>query len=234
MANANSTPVSSNSLLIGEYWWGKLYRGSEADLIASGLVKPEWLPGKPGNPKHTAHLGLIDGSMKVIPYLSIPDSERRKKTAVSISKEGKRFLVRIHFSEEEQQRIEEESQRQRLKEKIERQHAEKKKYLDDLPKSPDQFSAKRSRILNGMLGHLFNHYFCRADGGYHYSLEVIEKARDLITEIIEFAEEGKVYFDKVRYQYALDDIEESTVKAHPEFSAFMATTLAIGKVALDE
>lgn len=231
MANANSTPVSSNSLLIGEYWWGKLYRGSEADFIASGLVKPEWLPGKPENPKHTAHLGLVDGSMKIIPYLSIPNSERQKKTAVSISKAGKRLLVRIHFSEEEQQRIEEEEKRQRLKEEIERQYAEKKKSLDALPKSSDEFLAERSRILRGLLGHLFNFYFCRADGGYHYSREVIEKARDLVTDLAELAEDGKVYFDKVRYQYALEDIEEKHVKANPEFSAFMATTLAIGKAA---
>ncbi|WP_025039775.1 Cro/CI family transcriptional regulator [Nitrosospira briensis] len=62
--------------------------------------------------------------------------------------------------------------------------------------------------------------------------EAFIKARDLVDDLIELAEEGEVYFDKTRYQYSLDDIEKSAVKAHPEFSAFMATTLAMGKAAL--
>jgi hypothetical protein len=89
-------------------------------------------------------------------------------------------------------------------------------------------------MLNGMLDHLFVFYFLRARGGYHYSCDVIEKARTLIEDLTDLAEDGMVYFDKKRRQYALDDIEEKHVKANPEFSAFMASTLAIGKAALNE
>jgi hypothetical protein len=236
MANANSTAVSrkSTELHVEQFDWGTYYRGTEEAFVAAGLIKPEWFPGKPGNPKISVLVGVVDGEMKVIPYLSMSDRERRDRSSIRISKAGKRFSAYIDHPHEELERIEEEGRRKRLRERIEKQHAEKKKELDDFPKSSEQFIAQRSHITKGMLEVIFNFNFCRAHGGYHYSREVIEKARDLISDLVELAEEGKVYFDKVRYQYAMDDIEEKHVKANPEFSAFMASTLAIGKVALDE
>ena len=74
-------------------------------------------------------------------------------------------------------------------------------------------------------------HFRRAEGGYHYSSQVAEEARDLILELIDLAENGKVYFDQKRHQYFINDVEEKTEKEHPEFSAFMKATLAIGKAA---
>jgi hypothetical protein len=219
---------------VEEYDWGKYYRGTEDAFVRAGLLKPEWLPGKPGNPKCSVLVGIVDGEMKVIPYLSISDRKRRDTSSIRISKAGNRFSVYIDHPQEQLERIEKEKERKRLRESVERQHAEKKKSLDALPKSPAEFAAERSRLIRDIFGHFFNCYFCRANGGYHYSREVIDKARDLVSDLIELAEEGKVYFDKVRYQYALNDIEERYVKANPEFSAFMASTLAIGKVALND
>jgi hypothetical protein len=74
----------------------------------------------------------------------------------------------------------------------------------------------------------------RALNGYHYSKEVFEKAHALICDLVDLADNGKVYMDPKRRQYFLDDIERKAVKAHPEFSAFMAATLAIGKAATIE
>jgi hypothetical protein len=166
--------------------------------------------------------------MRVLPFGKMATGFQEENGLIHIYRYGKtKFTVSVRSTKEERDR-------EVLREKVERQQAEKKKSLDALPRNEGEFLAERSRILRGLLGHLFTFYFLRAHGGYHYSPEVIEKARDLVTDLIELAEEGKVYFDKTEYQYSLDDIEERAAKAHPEFSAFMAATLAIGKVALDD
>lgn len=229
MANANSTLIETpfDRLKVRDHCWGKSYRGDEADLVAAGLVKPEWLPGKPGNPKQTVHVGMMDGAMKVIPYLSMPDHERKKKTSMTIFKEGKKFRAYIDFTEEERDRI-------RVKEKMEKLQAEKREKLASAPKSPEEFLNDKKSFIRPVLKHILNH-FRRADGGFHYSSQVAEEARDLILELIALAENGKVYFDQKRHQHFIDDVEkaaaEKAAEEFPEFSAFMAVTLAIGKAA---
>lgn len=229
MANANSTPIDRpiDRIKVNRHSWGITYKGTQADLIGAGLVRLEWFPG-PGTSKTETRIAPINGEMKVLPFGKMATREQEDNGLVRIRKPNKReFEVYIRFTQAE-------LDKQNLREEIERKHAEKKKSLDAIPKSPDEFVAERTRLIKDIFGHFFNCYFCRASGGYHYSREVIEKARDLVADLIELAEEGKVYFDKKKYQYEMDDIEESHVKANPEFSAFMASTLAIGKVALDD
>jgi hypothetical protein len=229
MAKANSTPIDRpiDRLKVERLSWGITYKGTQADLIGAGLVRLEWFPG-PGTSKTETRIAPINGEMRVLPFGKMATREQEENGLIRIRKPNKReFEVYIRFTQAE-------LDKQNLREEIERKHAEKKKSLDALPKSSEQFSAKRFHTVKGMLELIFNTCFSRADGGYHYSREVTEKARRLATDLIELAEGGKVYFDKARYQYAMEDIEERHVKANPEFSAFMASTLAIGKVALDE
>jgi hypothetical protein len=229
MAIANSTLIETSQyrLNVTEYSWGKIYQGTKADLIAAGLAKLEWFPGQ-GTAKTATRIGMIDGEMKVLPLGRPATREQEEKGLVKIFHTSKYvFQVRITYNQEY-------LDREKLKREVEKQHAEKKQSLDSLPKSGEEFSGKRHQILREMLGPMFNQYFCRADGGYHYSRDVIEKARELVHDLLDLAEEGQVYFDKKRYQYSLNDIEERDIKAHPEFSAFMAATLAIGKAAAIE
>lgn len=226
MANANSTAFVKKSieLRVEEYQWGKYYRGTEAAFIASGLMKPEWFPGKPGNPKSSCCIGMLDGEMKILPYGEIGHRRRKELTSIKLWKVGKQFAAYISFSEEEKERKE-------LKERIEKLHAEKKQKLESAPKNPDDFLRKNVSSLKHVLEMVLNS-FRRADNGYHYSREVVEEASDLICDLYALAERGKVYFDPKRQKYFLDDIEEKAEKAHPEFSAFMKATLAVGKAAI--
>lgn len=226
MAKANSTPIrtSLDRLKVDEHYWGRIYKGTQADLIASGLVKPEWFPG-PGTAKNASRIAMVDGEMKVLPFGKAITWEQKRQGAVQIFKRNKReFEVWIGFSEEEKNR-------QLLKEKIEKQHAEKKRALDRAPKSPQDFREDRKGLIKACLEGVFN-LFRRADNGYHYSREVIEQANDLMCDLLDLAEDGKVYFDPKWQQYFLDDMEEKFEKANPEFSAFMKATLAVGKAAL--
>ena len=228
MAKANSTAISSATTKLQgeEHHWGKFYRGTEASLVATGLVRPEWFPGKPGNPKHTVHLGMIDGMMKIMPYLSMPENERYEKTEIILRKEGSNFAASIHFSKEERER-------KSLRKEIEKLHSEKQKELDRAPKNIEEFRISKSESIEWFLRGMFD-MFRRASNGYHYSRKVTEEASDLISDLMELAEEGQVYFDQQRQDYFLDDVEKKAQKSHPEFSAFMATTLAIGKAALND
>lgn len=235
MANANSTTSvrkSTEGLKVEEYWWGKYYRGSDAAFVAAGLIKPEWFPGLPGNAKCSVRVGMIEGQMRMLPRLAIPTNEQRYNGLISITKVGKRrFEVRIHFSKEEMERRSEEEQRQARMKEIERLHSAKQRALEDAPKSPQDFRESRANLIKTCLEGVLN-LFQRHDNGYHYSREVIEEARDLIYDLYALAKDGKVYFDPKRQQYFLDDLEEKAEKAHPEFSAFMKATLAVGKAAL--
>jgi hypothetical protein len=227
MAIANSTLIDSplDRLKVEDYWWGKFYRGTQADLIAAGLVKLEWFPG-PGTAKTATRIAVVDGEMKVLPLGKMATREQEEKGLVKIFQASKNvFKVHITYSREQ-------LDRENLKQDVERQHADKKRELDAAPKSPDEFLQQRKRIINGLLGVVLNH-FRRSENGFHYSREVAEQASDLICDLFELAEDGKVYFDPKRQQYFLDDLEEKAVEAHPEFSAFMKATLAIGKAACD-
>jgi hypothetical protein len=232
MAIANSTLIETplDRLKEREHCYGRSYFGTEADLVAAGLIKPEWFPGKPGNPKHTVHVGVIDGAMRVIPYLSVPDSVRREKSAITIFKQGKKFRVCIDYTDEERARME-------VKKKMEKLQAEKREKLESAPKNPEEFLNDRTGFIKPVLEQILNQ-FRRAKGGFHYSSHVAEEARDLILDLIALAENGKVYFDPKRHRYFLDDVDKAAAqkaeKEFPEFSAFMAATLAIGKAAVTD
>lgn len=240
MANANSTLFSDAAIRLqtfaGDYC--NCYLGTETELVEAGIVKSEWLPGLHGNALTTTRAGLIEGEMKLLPFGVLATRFQKENGLIHIWKRGKtKFEVQVAKTQEEVEREIErqnaEREREELRGNVERIHAEKRRKLDAAPKSPKDFRESKASILKGFLEGTFNLYR-RADNGYHYSMEVIEQAHYLICDLLELAEDGKVYFDKVRYQHSLDDIGERDVKAHPEFSAFMAATLAIGKAAVTD
>ncbi|SEM81602.1 hypothetical protein SAMN05216404_101232 [Nitrosospira multiformis] len=227
MANANSTPIRTplDRLKVDEYSWGKLYRGSEAEFVAAGLIKPGWFPGKPGNPKTSVRVGMLDGEMKVLPYLAVSESVRKKYT-IKIFRSGKsRFEVWVRYSEEEQDRRD-------LNKRIEKLYAEKKRELDEAPKTTGDFLKSGSWKIKGFM-EIVHSMFREDENGFHYAPEVVEEAQELIADLVSLAENGRVCFDPIRQKYFLDYIERKFEKENPEFSAFMKTTLAVGKAALE-
>lgn len=235
MIKTNSAAIDRKptELYVEEFDRGKFYRGTEAAFIASGLIKPDWFPGRPGNPKSSCHIGILDGEMKVLPYKSVKSRLRKELTSIRLWKVGKRFAAYIDFPKEEVTRREEEEERQRLRKKVEEMHAEKKRELDAAPKSPHEFLDERKERIEYELEGVLN-LFRRAVCGYHYSSKAVEEAQDLISRLNFLAEHSQAFFDKGRHQNFMGDVDRKAIKAHPEFSAFMATTLAIGKAALHD
>lgn len=236
MANANST-LSNDAERLRTYAgnYSDWYKGTETQLVEAGLVKAEWLPGKNGNARTTTRVGLIEGEMRLLPFKVMATRFQEKNGLIHIWKYGKtQFQLQIGKTEEETERAiereNEERARQAVREKVERIHAEKKRKLDAAPKRPEDFRESRTSILKSLLEGVFNLYR-RADNGYHYSRDVIEQAHNLLCDLFELAEDGKVYLDPKRQQYFLDDLEEKAEKADPDFAAFMKATIAIGKAA---
>jgi hypothetical protein len=97
MANANSTLIDSplDRLTVKEYWWGKLYKGTQADLIGAGLVKLEWFPG-PGTAKTATRVGIIDGERKVLPFGRAATREQEEKGLVKIFQPSKNIFEGTH------------------------------------------------------------------------------------------------------------------------------------------
>lgn len=226
MANDVTTYIDKpiSGLKVTGYPWGRIYRGTKEALISARLVKQEWFPG-PGTAKNATRIAIVDGEMKVLPFGKMATREQEEKGVIKIFKANKReFEAYISFTEEERDR-------QLLKQEIERQHAEKKKALDEAPESRADFSKDRSRTIRNFMEVVHN-LFRRADNGFHYAPDVVEEAQDLIADLISLAANGRVCFDKKRQERFLEEVEEKATKAHPEFSAFMKATLAIGKAAI--
>lgn len=67
MADSNNTAkLSALGVKVEEFHWGEIFKGSEAALVASGLVQSEWLPGKPGNNKTSNVVVFEDGKTRVL------------------------------------------------------------------------------------------------------------------------------------------------------------------------
>lgn len=240
MANANSTPCGDAArLLTHSYDHSNWYKGTESELVSAGIVKSEWLPGLHGNAKTCTRVGLINGEMRLLPQRVIATRYQKENGLIHISRLSKsKFDVRVSKTQAEtDQEIERENaerERRNLRAKVERMHAEKQRALEAAPKSHQEFLESRKSIIKACLEGIFNQ-FRRADNGYHYSREVIKEAHDLMCDLFALADEGKVYFDQKRQDYFMDDVEkkaaEYAAKEFPEFSAFMAATLAIGKAA---
>jgi hypothetical protein len=143
----------STELHMEETEWGKYYRGTEAALVASGLIKPEWFPGKPGNPKTSCYIVMLDGEMKVVHYTSMGTRLLEDITKIKLYKVGKRFAAHIHFSKEEQEQ-------KYLRNEIERLHADKQKALNDAPKNIGQFRVSKSESIEWFLRGALDMFQC--------------------------------------------------------------------------
>jgi hypothetical protein len=226
MANANSTAFvkKSTELHVEEYEWGKYYRGTEAAFIASGLIKPGWFPGKPGNPKSSCHIGMLDGEIKILPYKSMENRLREELTTIKLWKVGKRFAAYIDWPKGEKER------RSRMKE-IEKAHQAKANGIACIPADHKEYVQKqvhsltcRMSVMRTNLTRGFGY-----SGGYYFSAELVAEFDIVADHLVQLLQEEPVHFNKGTRRREIAKIESEFIDKNPEFSAFMATTLAIGK-----
>lgn len=98
MADSNNTAkLSTLGVKVEEFHWGEIFNGSEAALVAAGLVQSEWLPGKPGNNKISNVVVFEDGKARVLVGRGRSTGDR-----VNIKRTAKdRYEVWKEYSEDE-------------------------------------------------------------------------------------------------------------------------------------
>ncbi|SCY31184.1 hypothetical protein [Nitrosospira sp. Nsp13] len=239
MANANSTPVSNKSieaqrLLTYSGHHGKSYSGTGPELVSAGLVKLEWLPGVNGNARTATRVGMIDGEMKLLPFGKMATSAQEEDGLIHIHRASKtKFHVSVRLKKEERQRQQEQWEREARMKEIEKAHkdrddgiacipADHKAYVEDQVRSLDcMMSVMRDKLTRG-----FGY-----SGGYYFSQEIVDEFDTVVERLTQLLQEGRVYFNKETRGREIAKIESKFRDKNPDFSAFMATTLAIGKAA---
>lgn len=84
------------------YRWGDFYRGTRDQLISTGLVKPEWFPGQPGNNKVIQTIILEPDHPRLIKSRGRSEKANREYTQIQISVCGKNLFCLFHrFSVQE-------------------------------------------------------------------------------------------------------------------------------------
>jgi hypothetical protein len=145
-----------DALRKGEYTWGDIYRGTEQQLVAAGLVQSEWLPGRaergktvqrvvvsaqgarfPGRCKLRERVGWTDGGEAIL----------------TISRAGKRaFEVMAPCSREEEERRDAKQRREMdehmLREALKRADARESEPRNEQAWDPTAFRCDLAMILN--------------------------------------------------------------------------------------
>lgn len=58
--------ISDPAIQVQRQDWGFIYRSCEAALVAAGLARPEWFPGKPGNNKVSQYIFFDERGAPVV------------------------------------------------------------------------------------------------------------------------------------------------------------------------
>lgn len=94
-------------LTVTEREWENEYLGTEAAFLKAGFIKPEWLPGQPGNAKRKVTVTIVDGELKVIPPRSVVTDYQWENGFICITKLSKgRLIVSVNCLEEEHKKRE--------------------------------------------------------------------------------------------------------------------------------
>lgn len=134
MATSNVTPATTqDELTIEEFFWGRIYSGSRAAFLASGLVTEEDpFPGDPGENKYSiSYRARFKKTGR-----PMPKAERIERAS------GNRFIATVPFTEREKAEYE-------VKEKLRLAKEEEAK----LPRSVEQFKARtleNARLLGAL------------------------------------------------------------------------------------
>jgi hypothetical protein len=212
---ASKTP---EGLTLKEYSWENEYQGTEEAFIKSGFIKPEWLPGKPGNAKTRVSVGLTNGEMVVISKRSLPTDYQWDNGFISISRSGKQGLkVSIFCLKEERERREEIDFAQARQNWLKDIRAEIDKSLSCLPTSSGSFMQKQLNTVRAFTTTARNSLTdgFGYNGGYSFSAEALEAFDVAVANILQLIQESRIHFDPEVRKKEISDIKNRVWEKYP-------------------
>lgn len=184
--------------------WGYYLQGRKDDLIASGLVKAEWLPDESVRDKR----GRVIRSRKTM----LADGMEVRATQTKL-----RFCVHFEYSDEEKER------RHAIEEYKKAKQAEAKE-LSHLPQSHEQYRNRYVGFFEALYEDRFSELFGESKyHGYRYAPEVIQACEVKLQEIRELLETGRTLYSAERQQAYIAKVKASTAAADPEFHGFLTS-----------
>lgn len=222
MTNPNSTVIvskSSKDLKVEEYPWANEYRGTEAALVESGLIKPEWLPGKPGNTKGRVSIGLVNGEMRILPARTSPTTDQEDKGFITIRKTSKgRFEVWIYCLKRERERRKKVARLEFKNTMIEVARKEMGKGIAELPTNADEFLWRQLRHAECMISVTRKSFFdgYGYSGGYGFSSDFMDEFDVAMERSIQTIKDAHIHFDQEKRQKEITDIRDRVLAKYPE------------------
>lgn len=201
--------------------------GTREELVASGLVRGERLPGAPGMPSLSA---TFYGGELVRRGARKPKDEHYLR----IQRLGRgRYLVSRGLSAQQRERRQ---ARADAAFELERARLDAQEALERLPASVEQY---RERCLGELKAHLAylrggrldpNEYGVLQCGGYRYDEESLDAFDDAVSELIGILRRGHIRHSRARHDAVVHDIQARVARADQPLQEALAQ--AIGAVAI--
>jgi hypothetical protein len=190
-------------LTVTEREWENEYRGTETAFIKAGFVKPEWLPGHPGNAKRRVAVSIVDGEMRVLPPRSQPTDYQWQNGYICITKAPKGCLiVSVNCLEEERVKREEVAFLSRKKKRIREAREEVAKGIAELPASPEAFIKRELHTIR-MVANMARTSLLESfgySGGYGFPRELVAEFDSFMTRSIQMINNAPISFDREKRQ----------------------------------
>lgn len=194
-----------------EGWNFDGYEGTAEQLIATGLIRNDQLPGQPDRPKTTTYFAP-DG--EPIPYSS---SLRNEPRAVHIRKTStRRFLAYINVSAEE---VERRAGLTRDRRKAEGEADRARRSLEKMPQSVKAFRTELLRQMRGMVGVCLTMAAEPEFHGYSLDSEALEEIHASFDAVVEAVVAAKINFDPARHAAVQQGYRATIAKADIGFQA---------------
>lgn len=201
---SNETTQVAPGVVRHDCGWNRFHylEGSRQALIASGLVRPEWLPNGERDSR-----GRVKRTRK-----SWVDGRLIQATKTSTH----RHLVYFHRTPEEQGRAE-------GRWEYDKALADEQKELRGMPRSHEDYREETARTVEYVIDQMAIKFFCvpREFHGYYYAPEVIEELQIKVQEIREILEDGRTLFDRKAHQKRIAEVKSKTASADPELRKFL-------------
>jgi hypothetical protein len=203
------------------------YVGSGADLIAAGIVKPEQLPGQPGNGKicTTFYKGV-----RVMRRSRCPGDEGYLRITRANEK-SQRFTVRTGLSDEERDRRSAEQDRREdallSAEQLRIATEEAESDLANMPKSHQEYRRRSAISLMTSLRRFRDSEMGPSDyHGYRFHEETIEEFNVLADQLLSLLVDGRTEFDAGRHAKFVATVRADVAMADMPLQEFISGTVA--------
>lgn len=189
------------------YLWGTLFHGRWDALLAAGVVKPHWHP----HPARTVHVEQTSDGDVLHHHI-------RSGVKVSIHRTSKhQFDVSVHWSEPEKRR-------QAHLEAVAQARDAEREAVAALPQTAAAAKRDMVKFTHAALGWIEN--TCARRGFRVRDPQALTRA---LAEVAALVERADVVLDRVARKEEIREIQRKHAIADPAFSAFLKTTVAIGR-----